>query len=186
MPFAERRPPRRPSNQPQHAESRSACWGFPASGHNGVVIELRVLSPDDWAAWRELRLASLRDAPDAFGATFADWAREGEPRWRQRLADVPFNVLAELDGSSAGLVSGTAPDERQAVELISLWVAPLARGRGVGDALVAAVAGWARERGARQVVLLVFAHNHHAANLYRRNGFVPTGGLHLALPLSPA
>ncbi|GAB2997450.1 GNAT family N-acetyltransferase [Amycolatopsis acidiphila] len=148
------------------------------------MIDLRVLTADDWAAWRELRLASLRDAPDAFGATLADWVREGEPRWRQRLTDVPFNVLAELDGTPAGMVSGTEPDAGQAVELISMWVAPSARGRGVGDELIGAVVGWAQRRGARRVVLRVYDHNRHGANLYRRNGFRPIGGTWMTLPLT--
>jgi ribosomal protein S18 acetylase RimI-like enzyme len=156
------------------------------SHENAGVIELRVLSADDWAAWRELRLASLGDAPGAFGATLADWAHEGEQRWRQRLTDVPFNVLADLDGKPAGMVSGTAPDGGGEVELISMWVAPFARGRGVGDALVAAVVRWAEDRHARHVGLQVFDHNKHAMNLYRRNGFVRTDGSHLTRRLSRA
>lgn len=134
---------------------------------------LRALTPDDWAAFRAVRLAALRDAPEAFGSGLADWAAAGEQRWRQRLTDVPCTVLAELDGRPAGVASATSPDSDGAVELISLWVAPFARGRRAGDALVGAVLDWAQRHGARQVVLRVHENNHHARNLYRRNGFVP-------------
>lgn len=149
------------------------------------MISLRVLSADDWPDWRDLRLAALRDAPGAFSASLADWARQDEPRWRRRLTDVPFNAVADLDRVPAGMVSGTAPDAQLAVELISMWVAPFARGRGVGDALVSVVARWAAAHGARRVVLEVFAHNGPALNLYRRNGFLPVAGDRLACDLDP-
>lgn len=85
---------------------------------------------------------------------------------------MPFNVLAEYEGKTAGMVSGTAPDERGTVELISMWVAPFGRGQGVADALVEAVVEWARGRGAARVGLLVYETNGRAAALYRRHGFV--------------
>ncbi|TNC23538.1 GNAT family N-acetyltransferase [Amycolatopsis alkalitolerans] len=148
------------------------------------MIGLRVLSADDWAAWREMRLAALRDAPGAFGANLAGWEHEDEPRWRRRLIDVPFNVLAEAGDVPVGMVSGTAPDRGRAVELISMWVAPSARGRGVGDALIDAVVRWAAAQAADRVVLRVYEHNRHAADLYRRNGFTRTAGEWMARRLS--
>ncbi len=53
-----------------------------------------------------------------------------------------------------------------------MWVAPFARGRGVGDALVHAVAAWARQQDAKRVTLAVYPDNAGAIALYRRNGFV--------------
>ncbi|MHB8177165.1 MAG: GNAT family N-acetyltransferase [Vulcanimicrobiaceae bacterium] len=48
-------------------------------------------------------------------------------------------MVAELGGVPAGMVSATSPDRLGTAELISMWVAPFARGRGVGDRLVDAV-----------------------------------------------
>ncbi len=59
-----------------------------------------------------------------------------------------------------------------AVELISLWVAPFARGRGVGDAAIQSVVSWANPLA---VVLSVKADNKSAIRLYRRHGFVDAG-----------
>lgn len=53
---------------------------------------IRVATPDDWREWRTLRLAALRDAPDA---SLADWADAPEERWRARL-EGSHNVLADL------------------------------------------------------------------------------------------
>ncbi|MCS7484520.1 GNAT family N-acetyltransferase [Umezawaea endophytica] len=134
------------------------------------MVVLRELEVDDWADWRELRLAALRDAPEAFGAKLAEWQGAGdtERRWRDRLDGV-HNVLAYLDGEPAGMVSGMP--NGHGVELISMWVAPFARGRGVGDALVDAVV----DRADGTVSLAVKESNHAAAALYRRHGFVDDG-----------
>ncbi|MHB8177163.1 MAG: GNAT family N-acetyltransferase [Vulcanimicrobiaceae bacterium] len=56
-----------------------------------------------------------------------------------------------------------------------MWVAPFARGRGVGDRLVDAVIEWAAQQRAARVVLAVMESNEHAARLYRRHGFVDVG-----------
>lgn len=111
------------------------------------MIALDVIDADEWRAWRDLRLQALEEAPYAFGTRLSEWQGEGdtEPRWRDRLSSVPFNVVARIDGAAAGIVSATAPNDG-AVALISMWVAPFARGRGVGDALVQAVLRWARDR----------------------------------------
>jgi hypothetical protein len=59
-------------------------------GEGCSVIVVRVLTVDDWSEWRVLRLAALRDAPQAFGSKLADWQGEGdsERRWRGRLDGV--------------------------------------------------------------------------------------------------
>jgi ribosomal protein S18 acetylase RimI-like enzyme len=148
------------------------------------VIELQVLRPDDWRTWRRLRLAALAEAPYAFGSRLADWQGDGdrEERWRARLG-IPgsFNVVAVLDGEPAGLASGV-PAGEGAAELISMWVSPVARGHGVGDHLVQAVARWAQRAGAAVLRLAVVPGNENAAALYRRNGFHLTGELGDLMP----
>ncbi|MBP2338680.1 ribosomal protein S18 acetylase RimI-like enzyme [Saccharothrix coeruleofusca] len=134
------------------------------------MIEVRALEVADWRLWRDLRLAALRDAPEAFGSSLADWQDAGERRWRERLTG-SYNAVARLGGEPVGMVSGMPDDEH--VELISLWVAPSARGRGVGDALVDSVVRWAAPR---RVVLRVAEGNRHALALYLRHGFVESGG----------
>jgi GNAT superfamily N-acetyltransferase len=125
------------------------------------VIDVRAIGADEWPLWRDLRLEALREAPDAFGASLVEWQGEGdtETRWRARLSTVPFNAVAYLDGVPAGMASGTALDEDGTSELISMWVAPFARGHGVGEALVAAVIARAREEGATLLALDVVEGN---------------------------
>jgi ribosomal protein S18 acetylase RimI-like enzyme len=141
------------------------------------VIELKLLAADDWRLWRGLRLQALLEAPEAFGSQLADWRGDGdrEERWRGRLS-IPggHDVAASLDAVPVGMVSGVPSGER-ATELISLWVSPTARGRGVGDALVADVVRWAQGAGATTVHLRVAEGNDAARKLYERHGFRLTG-----------
>ena len=142
-----------------------------------LISAARLLTPDDWPAWRALRLAALRESPHAFRARLADWQGAGdvEPRWRDRLRSVTVNYLVDLDGRPAGMVSGDVLDPAT-VELLALWVAPAARGCGVGDRLVELIVTWARSRPpTERVVLHVHEPNEPAVALYRRHGFRPTG-----------
>lgn len=60
-----------------------------------------------------------------------------------------------LDGQAVGMASGVPTEHDGIVELISMYVAPMGRGRGVGDHLVRAVEQWARQVGARTLRLAV-------------------------------
>lgn len=149
-------------------------------------IRIQVLTPDDWPVWRQLRLAALAEAPGAFGSVLADWRGEGdrEERWRARL-ELPgsHNLIALLNEIPVGMASGAPADEDahspagSAAELISMWVAPEARGRGVAGELIDQVDRWARREGAKQLRLAVTDGNDRAAALYRRHGFVGIGEL---------
>ncbi|MEW2375479.1 GNAT family N-acetyltransferase [Micromonospora sp. NPDC047812] len=149
------------------------------------MIETHVLSEDDWRTWRELRLAALAEAAYAFGSQLADWQGEGdrEERWRARLA-IPGsrNILVMLDGQPVGMASGVPTGKDGVVELISMYVAPAGRGRGVGDHLVRAIEEWARQVGSETLRLAVVAGNRNAWALYRRHGFQDTGELGDLMP----
>ncbi|MHB8391967.1 MAG: GNAT family N-acetyltransferase [Acidobacteriaceae bacterium] len=122
-------------------------------------------------------MEALAEAPHAFCSTLSDWQGDGDmpERWRNRLFDVPLNLIAEFRGSDAGMVSATELDASGATTLFAMWVAPFARGSGVGDALVAAVVDWAKEQRATRVLLEVMEANESARRFYQRNGFVDLG-----------
>ncbi|MCU1474777.1 GNAT family N-acetyltransferase [Amnibacterium sp.] len=136
------------------------------------MIEVRRIGEDDWRDWRSLRLAALATDPAAFGSTLADWTgpNDVEARWRARLADSPFPVLLDLDGRPVGMIAAMLEDD--VVEVVSLWVDPSARGRGVGEVAIAAIVDFAA---GRDVLLSVRTDNGPAVRLYRRSGFVDEG-----------
>ena len=137
------------------------------------MTDVRPIGPDDWKAWRELRLAALAEAPFAFGSQYADWVDATEDRWRERLGSPgAHQVIASIDGTPAGLAGGFPTQE--GAELVSMWVAPAGRGKGVGNALMTAIEDWARGIGAAALKLSVVPGNDPAHNLYLRHGYVDT------------
>jgi GNAT superfamily N-acetyltransferase len=142
------------------------------------MVLMRKASPEDWRTLRDIRLAALRDTPDAFTMTHDQEAAFTEADWLNRISGGGVNFLAYLPEVTAsepvGLVGGYWPTPGVA-ELVAMYVRPQARGRGVGEALVGAVLGWARAEQATAVHLWVNESNKHARLLYERCGFSPTG-----------
>lgn len=140
------------------------------------MIMVRRAGPADWEALRDIRLAALKDAPDAFGTTYAEQEAFTRRDWLDRIASSP-RFLAHVDDEPApsGLAGGYA-SEPGVVELISMWVHPRGRGRGVSEALIDAVANWAAtDQHAATLHLWVTESNKPARRLYERTGFTPTG-----------
>jgi ribosomal protein S18 acetylase RimI-like enzyme len=75
------------------------------------------------------------------------------------------------------MAGGFYPGEEGVVQVWGMWVAPAARGRGLGRELAQRVVDWARERGAATVRLDVTDTEaaRPAAALYRSLGFAETG-----------
>ena len=143
-----------------------------------MVINTFAVSSEDWRLWRGLRLTALAEAPGAFSSTLAEWSgpADTEQRWRARLEDVALNLALTCDCVAMGMVSAATPDGGRPVELISMWVAPAGRGRGVGDEAVRQVLAWVRGNfPTSDIVLSVKSDNDHAIRLYERHGFVDAG-----------
>jgi GNAT superfamily N-acetyltransferase len=137
------------------------------------MIKIQNIGPNEWKIWKHQRLAALANAPYAFSSKLADWENASEQRWRDRLSICGgYQVVASLEDTIVGMAGGILLDESDTAELVSMWVSPAARGRGIGDALVAAVEEWAYGSGATTIKLSVVEDNHSARKLYLRNGFV--------------
>jgi len=132
------------------------------------------LAPDDWATFRDVRLAALSDAPQAFSSKLANEKLLDEPKWRAKLETRAQFLARNNDEAEAVLGTAGAFREGDAIQLISMWVAPIARHHGVGAALVERVIEHAREVRSHSVVLRVRIGNDDAERLYARCGFVRT------------
>jgi GNAT superfamily N-acetyltransferase len=139
------------------------------------VIEIRRIGPDDWKQLRATRLAALQDSPAAFESTYESSLRIDEDEWRRRAARAVFLAFDGPDpvGMAIGFADAqTRPGSR---DLVSMWVSPAVRGRGVAGQLIESVAEWARADGAHELHLWVVVGNSSARAAYGRAGFVATG-----------
>jgi len=102
---------------------------------------------------------------------------QGRPRevWERLLADPARRAwVAEAPpGRVAAFIAVACPADE--VEIEQFAVAPEARRKGIGAALLAHVLAWGRERGAAVCHLEVRARNRAARHLYARFGFAETG-----------
>ncbi|SMQ16458.1 transcriptional regulator, MarR family with acetyltransferase activity [Streptomyces sp. Ag82_O1-12] len=144
--------------------------GGSASRPEDVV--LREPAPGD-LGWIVQRNAALYAAEYGFDADYeglvarivADYGEDHDPNLERTW-------IAELDGRPVGCVMCVRDDTPGAARLRLLLVEPDARGLGIGDRLVGALVGFAREAGYREVVLWTNDILGSARRIYQRHGFV--------------
>ena len=135
----------------------------------GTVV--RVLRADEWRTWRDIRLRSLADAPEAFGSTLAREQGFTEIDWHRWLTGVA--VLATVDGVPAALGGGFRVRDGW-MQVVAMWTDPAYRRRGLAVHVLDVVVAAARSEG-RRLVLDVAHGNSAARTAYERFGFVATG-----------
>jgi GNAT superfamily N-acetyltransferase len=140
-----------------------------------MPVTIARVCASDWRTVRDIRLRALRDAPLAFASSYAHEAEYDGDAWQQRIETATWFVGCEAERvDPVGLVAGITDAETGGPHLVSMWVDPGVRGRGVGLALVDAVKEWAAAN-AEELILWVADGNDSARRLYQRCGFRDTG-----------
>ena len=143
----------------------------PAEGQSDVIVLTRV-EPEDWQRLRDVRLAALAESPEMFGSNLAKEQSFDEAEWRRRAAR-PATFLASRDGVDVGMAGVYEFDGGWCV--MGMWLAPVARGTGVVEALVNACESVAQAAGATTVALGVMEDNPRGRRAYLRLGYDFTG-----------
>jgi len=154
----------------------------PSNAKHQVLIT--PITADTFPAWRTLRLRALKEHPDAFGASW-DWysgLSEAETlahfTSRQDSRNQVWGAFS-TDGDLLGTVglfcdSGAKMEHR--AHIWGMYVAPEARGKRIGERLIAEAIAFARTiGGVLQIHLAVTSHNASARRLYERMGFTTYG-----------
>jgi ribosomal protein S18 acetylase RimI-like enzyme len=131
------------------------------------MATVRRLGPDDWADFRDIRLRSLADSPDAFASTLEREQAFTEDDWRRRLTG-PVYVVDDPGPVAIGGIF----DNAGTPHVWGMWTDPDHRGRGHARAILDMLipAGTSAQ-------LDVNVGNGAARAAYERYGFVGTGEL---------
>jgi ribosomal protein S18 acetylase RimI-like enzyme len=143
---------------------------------NAARIEIRPLGSADAVAYRDLRLAALRDTPEAFGSTFERESVQPLAWFRDRLGNSHvFGAFRSLELLAvAGFARREGEKEKHKGLLWGMYVRPDARNAGIGRQLLEVVLAHAREH-VEVIQLCVVSGNEGARRLYARLGFVEYG-----------
>ena len=108
---------------------------------------IRRLTPDDVAAYRQLRRESVREEPLAFASSMEDEQAQSDAIVHQALSGDETAIfgcfLPELVGV-AGLYRESSRKSRHKAQLWRVYVTPSHRGRGIGGELIEAALSFAR------------------------------------------
>jgi ribosomal protein S18 acetylase RimI-like enzyme len=144
-------------------------------------LTVRRITADQGAVFRELRTASLREAPYAFGATLeealsADSASFDASAAERSVSPSVGTFILYTEGHPAGLIEAHFDDtsERRAF-VCELWVAPAVRHLRGGELLVDTASSWLANAGATEIYAWVADANRNAMRFYEALGFGPTG-----------
>jgi GNAT superfamily N-acetyltransferase len=150
-------------------------------------IEIVTLSPNEWQAYRQLRLEALQDSPQAFGTSYQEQLARPDSYWQTRLADAALGEkswlrFARSGGQLVGMMGafcGRSDDQtvRDEATIIAVYVSPAWRGRGISTLLMQAILDVLKENGIRRAHLGVNGQQAAAVNLYLRFGFVSTSNV---------
>ena len=130
----------------------------------------------EWVTLREVRLAALRESPDAFLSSHSEESAFEEQKWRAEFVRGEWTIEIRNDEPIAlvGVTreQGTPPDE---CYLEYMWVSPGFRRRGVATDLIKTVLRHLLNRGFVTIWLWVLEGNEPARRLYEKCGFTSTG-----------
>ena len=139
---------------------------------------VRRLNYSDLPAFRSLRRTALLESPTAFSSTTASEHAISDEQMASRMEGASFSAIWGA-GNANGLLVGCAgllhiPQRKleHKGSLYAVYVAPCARGTGLGRRLLEAAIAYARgPAGLRQLQLGVTANNTAAIALYQKLGF---------------
>ena len=141
---------------------------------SGASLEVRTARPNEYPEVGEL-LVSVYVGEGFSPAERAPGLRAVEPLATGGELLVAWDEREGVLGTGTFVLGGTPQAETAGegeAELRLLAVAPVARGRGIGEALVAECIRRARERGCQRLVLSTRPTMAPAQRLYARLGFV--------------
>lgn len=119
-----------------------------------MAFMIRRAEPSDWEAYREIRLRSLREEPAAYASQYETEEAFVPQLWRERLATGSTFLAFDDDHALVGTATGLQMADGD-TQVVGMYVAPEARGRGCAHLLLDAIADLAMQQQHKRLVLEV-------------------------------
>lgn len=147
------------------------------------MLDIKVLTPNDWDVLRKIRLTALDEAPNMFLSTYRQEKEYDRSKWQSEFSRGEWYVgmVASRSHDEPVSVLGMTREPGTPIHqrfLEYLWVAPEFRRRGVAFTMIRLVLDQLRSVGVRTVFLWVLDGNDNAMRLYKRLGFVSCNKIH--------
>ena len=141
-------------------------------------MEIRKITPDDWQAYRNLRLAALQSIDaQAFGGSYEKESIRSEDEWRGRFDGSRERIfygcfLNEELISVAGVYLNVDEDKfKNEWIIVGVYTNPKFRGQGISFRTIETVLEELRDKGVKKVILMVNTKQKSAMRVYEKLGF---------------
>ena len=137
-----------------------------------MSIEIVTATVNDFDRLRALRLAALKDTPDAFGAKYEDEVNKPISEWQDRLKNTNWCFVV-ADGVDVGLIAvdRAEKDRNSDCWLSSWWIHQDHRGSGIPKLMLNWVEQLCIEKKWKKIGLGVWPDNLRAIAAYKKLGF---------------
>jgi RimJ/RimL family protein N-acetyltransferase len=154
---------------------------------NGADVVVRELEPDEWERVREIRLHALRTEPGVYFSSYAASLALNEADWRLRIRSADGQMFGIFDGERLVGITGVRsdPDEPggETAMLVSSYLLPEYRGRGITRQMYEARFRWVRARPRYKRVLVSHRRSNEASRrAIERSGFTRVAALPTSWP----
>ena len=104
-------------------------------------IEIAELSPEEWRAYKELRLRALKEEHEAFGSSYEEGLQTTDEEWRKKLLESQegkrmWYLFAKENNHLVGMI-GAHTERGKKVEhlanIVGVYVVSESRGKGLEE-----------------------------------------------------
>lgn len=145
------------------------------------MLTVRRIGLNEGTLYREMRLTSLADSPDAFSTTLESANDRSPESWSEQADSAAVGrdraiFLSFCDDRPVGIAAlYRDAEDRTLGEVVQVWVAPAHRGNGAAGALLDSLLSWARNSSYERLAAWVNGENPRAARFFEKLGFQMTG-----------
>jgi GNAT superfamily N-acetyltransferase len=141
------------------------------------VITVKRIQLGEIELYKQIRLASLKDAPYAFESTYESAVQRNDETWGERAqsgaqGNDGATFLAFSDDRPIGMAAlFRSQGQMDLGELMQVWVSPDYRGSRAAWDLMDGIFHWAKDHNFRRIIAGVTNVNPRAIAFYNRYGF---------------